>query len=276
MFAEITPSSVHRQYRATLVAVVALFACALPVIHDAEAGAASEGGGANRVVVQDLPEPGQAPASPGAESIQEAPAAREKRQVVVIDPGHGGSDPGEIAASGAREKEIVLRIAQVTAELIGDTYDVILTRRSDDTTLSDEQRASDANFRRGDVFISLHAGASNSASANGFQVFVPLGTSTTPAGRTIAGRSDSTIVEDSRRLAQQLAASTHATTSATSRGIYSAPCRVFNGLTMPAALIEVGFLTNPVEVELLASEDYQRAIAEGIAGGIRAYLTPPR
>ena len=240
------------------------------------AGGAAAPGRANAVATEDLPEPASTLASPREEGIRDTAGTRAARWVVVIDAGHGGADPGEVGGNGTREKSIVLEIALATADRLKDSCEVILTRRSDDVALTAEQRARDANYRRGDVFVSLHTGASTSTSANGFEAFIPAGTTTTRSGRTITAGSDRSNVESSRKLAQQLVASIYAATSATSRGVYSVPCRVFDGLTMPAALVEVGFVTNPVEEELLASEDYRQTIAEGLAEGIRAFLSSLR
>lgn len=230
-------------------------------------------GGNDAVSIQDLPDPASSLATSNGAAEPEHPGRVRNRWIVVIDPGHGGGDSGEEGVNGIGEGDLMLQVAQATEEQLAGSCEVFLTRRSNETTLSAEQRAGDANYRRADVFVSLHAGASSSPSANGIEVFIPTGTTTTAAGRTISARGDASNQERNQKLAQHLLTSIHATTSATARGIYRAPCRVFNGLTMPAALVEIGFLTNPLEADLLAGDEYQRTIAEGIAGGIRAFLS---
>lgn len=251
--------------------------------HAANAAGTENPSGVGAVVTEELPEPGAPAVEPGAEPRAAADAdypggaevAPEPRPVVILDAGHGGGDTGETGVKGTEEKEVVLQIARAAGELLSDSYKVVLTRR-EDVALTSEQRASDANYQRGNVFVSIHTGASGTPAANGIELFAPTSTITTAAGRTIAASSDDSSGELSRRLAQQLSSALQATTSASPRGIHSAPCKVFKGLTMPAVLVEVGFITNPVEEDLLAGEDYQRSIAEGIAAGIRAFLSPTR
>ncbi len=268
---------IHAFLAIAVAASFSISACA------ANAGGSENPTGAGAVATEELPEPGapavepgvEPRAEPGTESTGGAEIPKEQRPVVILDAGHGGGDTGETGGNGTEEKEIVLQIARAAGELLADACKVVLTRR-EDVALSPEQRASDANYQRGNVFVSIHTGASGTPAANGIELFVPTSTITTAAGRTIAVSADDSSGELSRRLAQQLSSALQATTSASPRGIHSAPCRVFKGLTMPAVLIEVGFITNPVEEDLLAGEDYQRSIAEGIASGIRAFLSSTR
>lgn len=191
--------------------------------------------------------------------------------VVVIDPGHGGGDTGEVGVGSAREKDVVLAVALKTAAILKERFEVFLTRK-DDVSLTEEQRAAEAKFRNADAFISLHLGASASASANGIGVYYPTDTATTPAGRTIAGGAGTSVQLQRRQFAERLSATVQASTAAATRGVHAVPCRVFEGLDMPAVLIEAGFVTNPVEEELLVSDAYQASIAEGLAAGIQAFL----
>lgn len=248
------------------VAILLLLIAAVLVPAAGAAAAAEENG---RVETEELP----APDAAAEEPVPQRTAAA--RPVVVLDPGHGGGDPGETGAAGTPEEEVVLDIALRTAKLLDDTFEVILTRR-EDVALTHDQRSNEANYRDADVFVSIHLGASSAASANGVSIFVPSGTMTTPAGRTIASRPGQNGQALNRRLADQVASSIHASTASTIRGIHAAPCRVLEGLTMPAVLVETGFVTNPVEEELLAGESYRQTIAEGLAEGIRAFLASNR
>lgn len=248
------------------VAIALLLVVAVLVPAAGAAAAAEENG---RVKTEEL----TAPDGAAEESVPRSSPA--SKPVVVLDPGHGGGDPGETGAAGTREEDVVLDIALRVADLLADGFEVILTRR-EDVALTHEQRANEANYRDADVFVSIHLGASSAVSANGVGVFVSSGTMTTPAGRTIASRTGQNGQAENRRLAEQVASSIHASTASTVRGIHAAPCRVLEGLTMPAVLVETGFVTNPVEEELLAGESYRQTLAEGLAEGIRAFLASDR
>jgi N-acetylmuramoyl-L-alanine amidase len=238
------------------------------------AAAEPENGGAVRS--EELPAANSRPDAPVDEKPTAGEIAPTSKPVVVIDPGHGGGDTGEVGAKATREKDVVLQIALVTTELLKDSYEVVLTRR-EDVSLTQEQRSSEAVFRDADAFVSLHLGASSSTMANSIGIFVPGGSvTTTPAGRTMSAVPDVQRDSASRQFAGQLASSLHESTSATMRGVFAAPCRVFQGLAMPAVLVEAGFVTNPLEEDLLAGEAYQRSIAEGLAAGIRAFLSSQR
>lgn len=238
------------------------------------AAAGPENGGAVRS--EELPAANSLPDAPADERPTARETAPSSKPVVVIDPGHGGGDTGEVGAKATREKDVVLQIALVTAELLKDSYEVVLTRR-EDVSLTQEQRSSEAVFRDADAFVSLHLGASSSTMANSIGIFVPSGSvTTTPAGRTMSAVPDVQRDSASRQFAGHLASSLHESTSATMRGVFAAPCRVFQGLEMPAVIVEAGFVTNPLEEDLLAGEAYQRTIAEGLAAGIRAFLSSQR
>ena len=189
----------------------------------------------------------------------------------MLDAGHGGNDLGELGPAGTQEKDVALNIATKAGALLGRTCKVVMTR-TEDKALSAAERATAANFGRGDLFVSIHTGASASRTANGIQLFVPGDTIITPTGRSLSIPSARAGVDKSKALAQLLAAALTRATSATSRGTHTATCRVFQGLTMPGVLVEVGFITNPTEESLLADQAYQGKIAEGVAAGIQAFL----
>lgn len=224
------------------------------------------------VAATELPSPVESlPPGPGSEENTEAPTDGTAPKVIVIDPGHGGADSGETGVAGAKEKDIVLAVAHRLAEILSPTFTIVLTR-SDDTASAPEVRTNLANSSAADLFISLHAGASGAAMANGFELFIPTNTTITPSGRTIAVAPSRLPADANRDLARCVAKALAEATSATDRGIHTAPCRVFRGLNVPGLLIEVGCLTNPTEESLLANGDYQGKIAQGIAAGIQAYL----
>lgn len=244
---------------------------ALPPIPDGQEGNAPAQDGA-RSPASEAGQPGppgdhteEAASSPRTEAPE--PAAKMAMQgapeVIVIDPGHGGTDNGAVGVNGFTEKEMTLAIAkQLARELKEGLGAKVLLTRENDSDAGQDLRAKFANFNRGEVFLSLHAGASFSPVANGFELFhnaVPL----LPSANQVEH------ARQAKELARHIDAGLRATTKAPSRGIRGAPCRILGKVGMPGLIIEVGCLTNPTEAELLASEEYHVKIAEGIARGMK-------
>ena len=187
---------------------------------------------------------------------------------VVIDPGHGGPDPGAIGRSGLREKELVLEIAFHLRRLLGRAGVYVTMTRETDRDFGGEEpgsflarkrrdlvyRVDLANRYRADVYLSIHANSIPNPQWSGAQVFY------NPA----------------RPFARDLAASLQSAFAAhlgpnfrlTKPGDY----RVLNDTTMPAAMVEVGFLSNPAEEALLATPDYRLKVAEAIYQGVLHYF----
>lgn len=195
------------------------------------------------------------PDQPGAPAL---PAGRKLS--VVIDAGHGGADPGAIGQSGVTEKDIARAIAAQVAKLIGQSCQPKFTR-AEDESLAMQERVGLANVQlKGDLFVSIHVGTSNSKTANGFEFFCPPG-----AGDAISAKS--------LALARSMSNAMSESTGLLPRGVRQAPCRMFTNLQTPGVLVEVGFITNPTEEQLLANPEHQQKLAQGIANGIIAYAT---
>lgn len=193
------------------------------------------------------------PDQPGAPSL---PAGR--KLCVVIDAGHGGTDPGAGGQGTVFEKDITRAIAAHVAKLIGQACQPKFTR-AEDESLTAQKRVSMANADlAGDLLVSIHVGTSNSKTANGFEFFCPPGASDRNSAESLA-------------LARDLSNALATSTGLSSRGVRQAPCRMFTNLQMPGVLVEVGFITNPTEEQLLANPEHQQKLAEGIANGIVAY-----
>ena len=216
---------------------------------------------------------------------------------IIIDPGHGGKDPGAIGAAGTYEKDIVLDIAKrVKAILDGYHYDVKMTR-SGDTFIPLEQRTEIASQFVSDLFISIHANSSPTNRASGLEVYAikeldwqeqkdpqRLKNHDILFGKLAMQRHDKaveSIVTDmlysyksseSFALAWAVSEELGQETRARERGVYKAGFFVLRNTLMPAVLIEVGFLSNPREERQLNSSPYRQKIAEGIAQSIRKYI----
>jgi N-acetylmuramoyl-L-alanine amidase len=195
-----------------------------------------------------------APSDPAAAPT--APAGQKWR--VVLDAGHGGTDPGASGQSATPEKTITRAIAQRVAKLIEASCQHTFTR-TEDQPLAASDRVTMANVAlKGDVLVSIHVGASASKTASGFEFFCPMGTGDANSSRGLA-------------LARSISNGMAQSTGATPRGVYQAPCRIFTNLQVPGVLVEVGFITNPTEEKLLVNAEYQEKLAQGIANGIVAY-----
>ncbi|MFO7030938.1 N-acetylmuramoyl-L-alanine amidase [Limnospira fusiformis CCALA 023] len=173
------------------------------------------------------------------------------RVSVVIDPGHGGSDPGAVGVGGIREKDVVISISlQVQQILEQNGVNVVMTR-TDDRTIDLEPRVSLANRVGAVAFVSIHANAAYRAGATGVETFYH---------------------QTGYSLAQYIQNSILANFSLHNRGVKQARFYVLRNTTMPSALVEVGFLTNPNDARLLADPAQRTRMAQAIAQGILQYL----
>ncbi len=210
---------------------------------------------------------------------------------VVLDPGHGGKDPGAITAQGLYEKDLTLDIARrLSARLISSGLDVHMTRNSD-VTLSLEQRVRIANSARADLFVSIHVNSIPRREARGVETFYlgptndPFLTSLAAAENEGSGYSVADYrslldgiyagvrQEESRQLAgfiQQALYRSLLTTNSRleDRGVKTAPFVVLIGTEMPAVLAEVSCLSNSTEARLLTTPKYRERISTALFRGI--------
>ncbi len=216
-------------------------------------------------------------------------------KTIVIDPGHGGKDPGTYINGKIKEKDIVLSLAKILAKRIKERFDcdVFLTREKD-VFMSLEQRTAFAVAKRADLFISLHVNAYRTAAIHGLETYILSLTdderakavaatenATTEKAisdlqRTISDLLLNTKVADSKRLATEVQGGMIVEAGKIHKGIKDlgvkgAPFYVLMGADMPAILVETGFITNPSERELLLNKEYQEKLAQGIVSGIEGY-----
>lgn len=226
-------------------------------------------------------------------ALAHAADAAPRRPMVVLDPGHGGSNPGaQGAVPDLREKHLTLALAtQVAARLRDKGIDVTLTRTTD-RTLTLRQRVDTANKLAADLFISIHANASPTRTQRGFETFVLTARGVDVDGRAL--RSDSTtprpgidpeialVLDDVERgssqweaaeLAARMQKSLRTTRGDTGdRGVRQDAHHVLLGATMPAVLVEVGFIDHPIEGKQLAEPATQAELADAIATAIEDQL----
>lgn len=187
--------------------------------------------------------------------------------LIVIDPGHGGSDPGKVSDTGLLEKDINLEIALLLKEELGSDYRVILTRESDAGLYSENdtnKKASDMRERcriieeeKADMLISIHQNSYTDPDVKGAQVFYYTHSA---EGKKLAESIQNSIKE--------IASPDNNRVSKSNNDYY-----MLLHTSCPAVIVECGFLSNPGEAELLNSKDYRKLIVSAIKKGIEDYLS---
>lgn len=215
-------------------------------------------------------------------------------RTVVVDPGHGGRDPGATGVGGLSEKWVTLRLSRALRSELENRGFRVITTRYGDQTVSLRRRIEIAEQEGGDLFVSLHVNASTEHDVHGLMTYYPDknyarharrvadGAGGTPAAQLhLAGRtlidSDSSKMFD---LSAELAGAVHQRTvsgvrdsyrSLSDRGVRSGPFFVLFLSSMPSVLMEVGFLTHQQEAGRMRSDAYVSLLAAAIAEGIAGY-----
>lgn len=227
------------------------------------------------------------------------PGMLTAKRRIVIDPGHGGHDPGAIGPGRIYEKDIVLDIALKLKKILREDplYEIFLTRETD-IYIPLEERTAMANKKNADLFVSIHANASLRRQARGIETYLLNWTDDEEAMR-VAARENAislkkmkamhrqmdivkVIMDDlyrqnkrdeSIKLANYIQRSmVSSIKSSHDLGVKQALFYVLFGAKMPSVLVEVAFISNPEEEKLLAQESYRMNIAEAIAEGIKVYF----
>jgi N-acetylmuramoyl-L-alanine amidase len=266
--------------------------------------------GTTQQLARPEPEPelatARVPTDNGAQARAPAPnRAAPRRFKIVLDPGHGGKDPGAIGVGGVAEKDVTLAIALRLKQRLETipNVDVVLTRGTD-VFLALEERTARANAEHADLFVSIHTNASENPRLAGVETYYLNNTNdratirlarmenglTTMTGR--ANRDDDTTlilsdliqsykVQESVVLAEDIQRALVGALEARSKrvsdlGVKRGPFYVLVGAGMPCVLAEVSFLTNPREGAQLAQPGYQDAVADGLLRGIRRFVNNSR
>jgi len=221
-------------------------------------------------------------------------------KTIVLDPGHGGRDPGAVGKTiKAHEKEINLCVALILKSILEKEMGVrVLMTRSDDSFVSLQERTKFANENKADLFISIHTNASKDRSSRGIEMYY-LSTAKTTEARAVEALENSVVelyeggkeairryddlalilsdimqaenLEQSSNLANKLQMNICAGTKSCDRGVKQANFYVLRGAFMPAVLIEMGFISNPVEESFLVNKQYQERLARTIFEGIKSF-----
>jgi len=245
--------------------------------------------------------PAQSPAKPKAQDPPKAQTPRPPRPVVLLDPGHGGIDPGMVGY--VVEKEVVLDVAlRLRRLLLREGIEVRLTREKD-THLSPDKRtdlsmrASMADSSQVNLFVSIHVNASPTRTAQGVEVFYfgraqdprvlaqvirengggEVGRRLTEEARSVTERILSDVVAQanqrfSQRLAETLGRHLSQATGSPYRGSFPGDFFVLRYARVPAVLVEVGFGDHPAEGRRLQDPTYRERVAQGLLSGILTFL----
>jgi len=262
---------------------------------------ASRYGDPERLVLDIALKKGETPLKPQAPDPPKAQAPKPPRPVVLLDPGHGGIDPGMVGY--VVEKEAVLDVAlRLKRLLLREGIEVRLTREKD-THLSPDKRtdlsmrASMADSSQVNLFVSIHVNASPTRTAQGVEVFYfgraqdprvlaqvirengggEVGRRLTEEARSVTERILSDVVAQanqrfSQRLAETLGRHLSQATGSPYRGSFPGDFFVLRYARVPAVLVEIGFGDHPVEGRNLADPDYREKVAQGLLAGILTFL----
>jgi N-acetylmuramoyl-L-alanine amidase len=257
-----------------------------------------------------LPADGPAPPDPPDPSLPKASGGRTvvaqaqplDLKTIVIDPGHGGKDPGAIGRTGVTEKDVVLDIGLRLRSLIRERLGLkVIMTRDDDTFIPLDDRTLIANSKKADLFVSIHVNSHPQRRTRGVEIY-HLGQSSDRHAMAVAARENNVSMQSLDNLdrtvkqilfdlgrdynmdqSQNLAYFTRQSFQSTlekrydytvvDHGVKRAPFYVLLNSNMPSILAEVSFISNPTEEQLLRKNQYRQAIAESLFQGILAYLT---
>ena len=206
-------------------------------------------------------------------------APKRMPRLVVLDPGHGGSDPGASGTqSKIREKEVVLDISYRVRKLLEAKNINVRMTRTGDTLPRLDARTTYAYKLGADVFISIHADGAGSPNAHGVETFItasPGYDSTNFYGQAGDKQSQRNNTYDAANaiLGFSIQSNLVKMSKRKDRGLRRARFSVIKKAPCPSALVECGFLTNPDEESLLSSSSYRESVARGIANGVLGYFT---
>jgi N-acetylmuramoyl-L-alanine amidase len=235
-----------------------------------------------------------------------APPPVTAQAVIVIDPGHGGVESGAIGPAGLEEKNLTLDLARRLKGLLERQGVTVVLTRDDDRVLPLDDRTAIANHNRAILFISIHLNASKRKTAVGAETYFLAVAATDDEARTLAGLENkayepreaavpatpenppgrdlelilwdlaqNSFLAESSRLAEEVQNELNAATGVRDRGVRQAPFRVLMGATMPAILVEAGFISNPEEEARFKDDAYKDKVAEAIARAVSKITAKP-
>ena len=293
----ITPPFSERRFDDPLVAAIRFDADAATVVFR-EPGMTANAyplTGPDRIVIEVGTAVGAPPIQPAAPPRPVTPAI-----TIVVDPGHGGAETGAVGPGGLQEKDVTLQIARRVAAAIPKVVSsrVVLTRDSD-SAISLDDRTSLANHEKANLFLSLHANSSRATGVHGSETYYLSLESSDRLAQEVARRENelsttspaagagsqnpdldfilwdlaqSAHINESSRLAEAIQTQLNVLSKTENRGIKQAPFRVLSGATMPAVLVEIGFISHADEEKRLRSSTFQENVADAIARAVGEFF----
>lgn len=260
-------------------------------------------------LVLDLTSSSHAPRQIATEPAPITDKAHPKRDIiVVVDPGHGGKDPGAVGSKGQREKDVVLSIAQLLAKRLKREkgFDVKLVR-NDDFFVPLRKRVDIARQHKADMFISVHADAAPRLTASGASVYaLSEGGATSATARFMAQRENgadllgattllnlkdkdpmlagvildmsmNATIASSLQLGSSILGCLEGITTLHQKRVEQAGFAVLKSPDVPSILVETGFISNTRDAERLVTARHQQAVADGLFDGLKKYFqkNPP-
>lgn len=189
-------------------------------------------------------------------------------KVIVVDPGHGGIDPGVVGKSGALEKDITLAVGKRLAANLGQAGAMVLMTRETDTDLSDpgtvgvmakkredlKRRVALANDHKADLYVSIHVNSFPSSDRRGAQTFIQPGSAESKKAAHCIQAEMSKVLKDTERLTNEV------------------DFFITRNTSMPTVIAEIGFMTNETEEKLLQDPAYQGKVAWAVYAGVVKYF----
>lgn len=222
------------------------------------------------------------------------PRSSRKVSRIVLDPGHGGNDPGASGPNGTKEKDVTLDIAHKVAPVLAKQGLAVMLTRDDDRYVTLEERTARANAFGADLFVSIHCNAAENRARRGIETYV-LDTDASEMASRLAARENATsqaataelgAILANMRLADQATRSKHFAallqraafaslrgkyTDLVDGGVHVAGFYVLVGARMPGVLFETSYVSNPTEEARLATDDYRARLADAIVNAVTAY-----
>ncbi len=226
--------------------------------------------------------------------------SKKRKTIVVIDPGHGGAELGAVGPTGLREKDVTLDLARRLQKLLRSDrrIDVVLTR-DEDRAVGLDERTAIANHNQADLFVSIHLNASRRSDAHGAETYFLSHDATDDEARTVAALENRSYgvqegslpnegedglklvlwdlaqnqyLAESSALAERVQQHMNELAGTRDRGVRQAPFRVLMGATMPAVLVEAGFISNPEEERKFKTLAYRNDLVTAMATAIHEFL----
>ena len=253
------------------------------------------------IAVPDAPASNQTPPTPPSATTFEPPPQptipqAKSFKTIVLDPGHGGKDPGARGLRGTEEKDITLRVALRLRDLLSKQPGVrVLMTRDQDVFVELEERAKFANRHEADLFVSIHVNSHPSRSVKGIEIYhfgeakdqraleVAARENGTPLSSTgvgweylVADLLTAKKIEESLELAwttkESLVTHMNGHYAITDHGVKTAPFYVLRYTSMPSILAEIAYISNPSEEDLLRKNAFIRDVADSLLSGVKSFL----